>query len=68
MKKSQKTSRTSQARASKGMMAWVQTERDFKDALLIVSLTINLFILCLWAALQVTTNYDDALVSFFFNR
>lgn len=48
--------------------AIVQTERDFKDAVLTVSVFANLFILCLWVALQATSQYDTALVSFFINR
>jgi hypothetical protein len=48
--------------------ALVQTERDFKDALLTVSIFANLFILCLWVALQTTAQYDSALVNFFFSR
>jgi hypothetical protein len=48
--------------------AIVQTERDFKDALLTVSIFANLFLLCIWVALQATTQYDSALASFFLNR
>jgi hypothetical protein len=48
--------------------AIIQTERDFKDALLTVSVFANLFILCLWVALQATSHYDSALASFFLNR
>lgn len=48
--------------------AVVQTERDMKDALLTVSIFTNLFILCLWVALQSTTQYDAALTTFFLNR
>ncbi|MBP9667914.1 hypothetical protein KBD87_03860 [Candidatus Saccharibacteria bacterium] len=49
-------------------LAEFQTSRDVKDALLIVSLIANLFVLCLWIALQLTSRYDDALVSFFIHR
>ncbi|MES2876278.1 MAG: hypothetical protein V4678_02285 [Patescibacteria group bacterium] len=48
--------------------AIVQTERDLKDALLTVSVFVNLFILCLWVALQTTSQYDVALVNFFVTR
>ncbi len=44
------------------------TEHDFKNALLLVSLGINVFVLCLWVALQVTPAYDLALTQFFFGR
>jgi len=45
-----------------------ETERDLKDALLIVSITANLFVVCLWVALQVTSRYDSSLTSFFIHR
>lgn len=48
--------------------AVLQTERDFKDALLTVSIFANLFILCIWVALQATTKYDTALADYFLNR
>jgi len=46
----------------------MQTNRDAMTALLIVSLTINLFILIGWIALQVTTAYDTQVASFLFTR
>ena len=49
-------------------VAVFHTTQDVKDAVLIVSLLVNLFVLCLWIALQVTTSYDSSLVSFFLNR
>lgn len=51
-----------------GPSAEAQTERDFKDAILMVSVFVNLFMLCLWVALQTTSQYDSALVDFFINR
>lgn len=48
--------------------AIAQTERDFKDAILTVSIFANLFILCIWVALQTTSQYDTALASFFLTR
>lgn len=48
--------------------AVAQTERDFKDAILTVSIFANLFILCVWVALQTTSQYDNALASFFLSR
>ena len=47
------------------MSAIAQTERDFKDAVLTVSIFVNLFLLSIWVALQVTSKYDDALATFF---
>ncbi|MDB5176757.1 MAG: hypothetical protein JWN75_425 [Candidatus Saccharibacteria bacterium] len=46
----------------------LQTNRDVTIALLIVSLTINLFILVGWITLQVTTSYDTEVASFLFAR
>ncbi len=54
--------------ASSRNTAYTQTKRDFKDALLILSVTANVYILCLWVALQATSRYDASLVAFFFNR
>ncbi len=48
--------------------ALAQTERDFKDAILTVSVFVNLFLLCVWVALQSTTQYDLAIASFFLDR
>ncbi len=48
--------------------ALLQTERDLKDAILTVSIFANLFILCLWVALQTTAQYDTALIDFFLPR
>ncbi len=48
--------------------AIAQTERDFKDAVLTVSVFANLFILSIWVALQVTSEYDTALATFFLQR
>lgn len=44
-----------------------QVGQDLKNALLIVSLVINLFILSTWIAVQVTSRYDAQLASFLFN-
>jgi hypothetical protein len=48
--------------------ATAQTSRDATTALLIVSLTINLFILISWVTLQVTSAYDAQVASFLFTR
>ena len=45
-----------------------QTNRDAMVALLIVSLTINMFILVGWVTLQVTSAYDAQVASFLFVR
>jgi len=46
----------------------LQTNRDITTALLIVSLTINLFVLIGWVTLQVTSAYDTQVASFLFTR
>lgn len=48
--------------------ALAQTERDFKDALLTVSVFVNLFMLCVWVVLQSSTQYDMAIANFFLDR
>ena len=68
MKAKTKTTTKSAKQLALNQAAVLQTERDFKDALLMVSITVNVFILCLWVALQVTTRYDSALTVFFFSR
>ena len=45
-----------------------QTDQDAKNALLIVSLLVNAFILIGWITLQVTSVYDAQLAGFLFTR
>lgn len=45
-----------------------QTTADFKNALLIVSLLVNAFILIAWVTLQVTAVYDAQVAAFLFAR
>ena len=45
-----------------------QTDQDAKNALLIVSLLVNAFILIGWVTLQVTTMYDSQVAAFLFTR
>lgn len=70
MKKTKKNILTVQKKqlAKPDMSALVQTERDLKDAVLMVSVFANLFILSLWVALKVTSEYDEALAAFFIQR
>lgn len=42
--------------------------QDLKNAVLIVSVVVNLFIFTAWIALQVTTQYDAQLANFLFTR
>ena len=51
-----------------GALAIKQTNEDAKNALLIVSLTINAFVLIGWITLQVTNAYDYQVAAFLFTR
>lgn len=42
--------------------------RDLKNSIFIVSIVANMFILTAWIALQVTTQFDNQLANFIFNR
>lgn len=48
--------------------AYEQVGYDLKSAVLIVSVVANLFVVITWLALQVTSEYDVALASFFLGR
>jgi hypothetical protein len=41
---------------------------DFKNAILIVSVVVNLIIFTAWVALQVTTKFDAQFANLLFNR
>lgn len=45
-----------------------QADQDAKNALLIVSLLVNAFVLIGWVTLQVTTAYDAQVAAFLFTR
>jgi hypothetical protein len=68
MKKNTNTTSSSSIDDVMSPVAMLATEHDLKDALLMASLSINLFVLSLWVAMQVTTAYDAALMGFFFGR
>ena len=44
------------------------TTIDLMAAVLIVSLLINLFVVCIWVTLSITNQYDDAFARFFLGR
>jgi hypothetical protein len=44
------------------------TTNDFKTAILIVSIAVNLVILTAWIIMQITTKYDGQIYSFLFTR
>lgn len=50
------------------MLPASQMTQDLKNAVLIVSVVTNLFILTAWIALQVTTQFDSQIAAFLFNR
>ncbi|HEY1085217.1 MAG TPA: hypothetical protein VGE34_00640 [Candidatus Saccharimonadales bacterium] len=62
-----KTAKNTSKSAKKSLVVF-DTGRDAMAALLIVSLLINLFFVCLWVALRSTTQYDEALTAFFLGR
>jgi hypothetical protein len=55
-------------RSVKQKVSVFETSKDLKNAVLIVSLLGNLFVLCLWIVLNTTNYYDSALYNFFINR
>ena len=48
--------------------AIVRTNEDFKNAVLIVSLLVNVVILIAWIVLRITTFYDDQIAYLLFVR
>jgi hypothetical protein len=67
-KQIKKTSAKTRTTALKSTDRAPSTLDDFKSALLMVSLTINAFILVGWIALQVTTQYDLQVATLLFVR
>lgn len=64
-----KNTNTTEPIASEQVLpAFNQTDQDVKNALLIVSLLVNAFILIGWITLQVTTAYDAEVAAFLFTR
>ena len=45
-----------------------QINSDFKNAVLVVSLTVNAFVLVAWVVLNVTSAYDYQVATFLFYR
>ncbi len=45
-----------------------QTDMDFRNALLIVSVAVNVIVLISWLALKVTSQFDYQVASFLFYR
>ena len=54
--------------AEDGTVVVDQTVQDFRSAVLVVSLAINLVILITWIVLQLTTQYGAALLQAFLSR
>jgi hypothetical protein len=76
IKKTSRTTHTSaRKKAPKGFGAWFtsaprepSTLNDTKNAILLVSLTINLAVFIGWLLLKLTTVYDEQVVDFLFSR
>lgn len=66
--KSQKTNKKAEIEAAEVAASVAQVNKDAMVALLIVSLTINMFVLVGWVTLQVTSGYDAQVAAFLFNR
>lgn len=49
-------------------LADLKMNQDLKHSILIVSLLVNMIVLTMWIALQVTTQYDGQVASFLFTR
>jgi len=57
---------TSKSRSVKN--APLKVEGDFKNAALVVSVTINVAVFVGWLAIQLTTQYDQQVAQFLFTR
>jgi len=55
-------------KAEAQVMTQSHMSQDLRNAVLIVSVIANLFILTGWIALQVTTQYDTQIANLLFNR
>lgn len=64
--KTQKTQNVAQAATSQAAVLNLShyTTNDLKNALLLVSVFINVFIFTAWLTLQVTDRYNAAIISF----
>ncbi len=63
-----KTNSTSTITSEQVLPSFSQTDQDAKNALLIVSLLVNAFIMISWVTLQVTSVYDSQIAAFLFTR
>lgn len=45
-----------------------QTAHDLRNAVLIISLLVNIFVLGMWIAVVISSRYDSALTNFLFGR
>lgn len=54
--------------AAEQILGFDQVHQDAKNALLIVSLIVNAFVLIGWITLQVTNIYDAQVAAFLFTR
>lgn len=66
--KTHKTNKSTVSEAVETAANVAQVNQDALIAVLIVSLTINLFVLVGWVTLQVTSGYDAQVAAFLFTR
>lgn len=67
MKQNKQTNKQTNASATnKAQPAVFQTGQDVKDAVLVVSVFINLFLFTGWLIAQTTTQYNDQIVALIF--
>ena len=57
-----------QKKVSKSFVRFPSTFDDFKNAALLVSITINVAVFVFWLAIKVTTKYDAEVANFLFSR
>ncbi len=68
MKKKTNTTKKEQIVLHQQEVVIAQTNQDFRNAVLLVSVAVNVFILTAWVALQVTTAFDAEVAQFLFAR
>lgn len=68
MKKPTKTTKKTPTTKAASLPPYSRLSSDLKNALLIFSLVVNLFIFITWVAIRVTNQYDAQLSNFLFTR
>ena len=68
MKQKTQKATTKKQQATEAVVDFSQTNHDLVLSIMIVSVTINLFLLIGWVALQVTSVYDAEVAALLFTR